>query len=137
MRGAILSGIFLIALIAFSSGSFAVPFGKIKDWKWETYWMIFSFGAYILFLFVACLVLAPDFVLIIRNTPFTIVLTVFLLGGVYGVGIPSFGLVLLFFGLSLGYALSLGLILAIGTLIPSLIDGRLRIMWSMLVHFNS
>ena len=97
----------------------------------------FQLWRHILFPIVASLIFATDFVLIIRNTPFTIVLTVFLLGGVYGIGIPSFGLVLLFLGLSLGYALSLGLILAIGTLIPSLIDGRLRIMWSMLVHFNS
>lgn len=40
----ILFGILLIATGAFSSGSFAVPFGKIKGWSWETYWMIFSTG---------------------------------------------------------------------------------------------
>ena len=124
----ILFGILLIALGAFSSGSFAVPFGKIKGWEWETYWMVFSLGAYIMFPLIACLVFSPDFIQIIRSTPSETVLTVFLLGAVYGIGNLSFGLALRYLGLSLGYALSLGLMLAIGTLIPPMIDGRLQVM---------
>ena len=124
----ILSGILLIALGAFSSGSFAVTFGKIKGWGWETYWMVFSLGAYILFPLIACLVFSPDFIRIIQSTSSETVLTVFLLGAVYGIGNLSFGLALRYLGLSLGYALSLGLMLAIGTLIPPMIDGRLQVM---------
>jgi len=124
----ILSGILLIALGAFSSGSFAVPFGKIKGWGWETYWMVFSLGAYILFPLIACLVFSPDFIRIIQSTPSETVLAVFLLGAVYGIGNLSFGLALRYLGLSLGYSLSLGLMLAIGTLIPPMIDGRLQVM---------
>lgn len=128
MNLSILSGILLIALGAFSSGSFAVPFGKIKGWEWETYWMVFSLGAYILFPLTACLVFSPDFIEIIRSIPSETILTVFLLGAVYGIGNLSFGLALRYLGLSLGYALSLGLMLAIGTLIPPMIDGRLQVM---------
>jgi L-rhamnose-H+ transport protein len=40
--GNILIGLLLIAIGAFSSGSFAIPFGRIKDWNWETYWLIYS-----------------------------------------------------------------------------------------------
>ena len=128
MNSGILAGIFLIGLGAFSSGSFAVPFGKIKGWKWESYWMVFSLGAYILFPLMACLAFASDFSSIIWSTPSETLITVFLLGTVYGVGNLSFGLALRYLGLSLGYALSLGLMLAIGTLIPPVIDGRLVIM---------
>ena len=128
MSFGILSGILLIALGAFSSGSFAVPFGKIKGWKWESYWMVFSLGAYILFPVTACLVFSPDFIRIIQSTPSETVLAVFLLGAVYGIGNLSFGLALRYLGLSLGYSLSLGLMLAIGTLIPPMIDGRLQVM---------
>lgn len=124
----ILFGILLIATGAFSAGSFTVPFGKIKGWSWETYWMIFSLGAYIVLPLLACFVFAPDFVVIIKSTPSEIVTTVFLLGAVYGVGNLSFGLALRYLGLSLGYALSLGLMLAIGTLIPPIIDGQLKVM---------
>ena len=128
MNISILSGILLIALGAFSSGSFAVPFGKIKYWNWETYWMIFSIGAYIIFPLTACIIFAPSFGSIISSTAGKTIFTVFALGMVYGIGNLSFGLALRYLGLSLGYALSLGLMLAIGTLIPPIIDGRLEVM---------
>jgi L-rhamnose-H+ transport protein len=121
-------GLLFIAIGAFSSGSFAIPFGKIRDWKWETYWLIYSFGAYILFPLAACLIFAPGFVSIYKGVPPDILWKVFLLGALYGVGNLSFGLSLRYLGISLGYALSLGLMLAIGTLIPPLLDGRLKIM---------
>lgn len=128
MNGEILLGILLIATGAFSAGSFAVPFGKIKGWRWETYWMVYSIGAYILFPLVACLVFAPDFVEIISSTSFATISSVFLMGAIYGIGNLSFGLALRYLGLSLGYALSLGLMLVIGTLIPPILDGRLQVM---------
>lgn len=125
----ILFGILLIATGAFSAGSFAVPFGKIKGWKWETYWMVYSLGAYIMMPLLACLIFAPGFMTIIRSIPGNTLVLVFILGAVYGVGNLSFGLALRYLGLSLGYALSLGLMLAIGTLIPPLLDGRLVVMF--------
>ncbi len=124
----IIFGILLIATGAFSAGSFAVPFDKIKGWKWETYWMVFSFGAYIILPLISCLIFAPNWLDSIKSTPANVLVIVFLLGAVYGIGNLSFGLSLRYLGLSLGYALSLGLMLAIGTLIPPLIDGRLKIM---------
>jgi len=124
----ILFGILLIATGAFSAGSFAVPFGKIKGWKWETYWMVYSLGSYVVMPLLACLIFTSDFLTIIRSTPGETIILVFILGSLYGIGNLSFGLSLRFLGLSLGYALSLGLMLAIGTLIPPLIDGRLKVM---------
>ena len=128
MSQSIFIGLLLIATGAFSAGSFAIPFGKIKGWRWETYWMIYSFGAYILFPLTACLIFAPEFFRIYKNIPSGILFRVFLLGAVYGVGNLSFGLSLRYLGISLGYAMSLGLMLAIGTLIPPVLDGRLQIM---------
>ena len=130
MKISILFGILLIATGAFSAGSFAVPFGKIRSWKWESYWLVFSIGGYILLPLLACVIFTPDFVSVIKSVPQKIILWVFLLGAVYGVGNLSFGLALRYLGLSLGYALSLGLMLAIGTLIPPILDGRLALMIS-------
>ena len=124
----IFAGLLLISAGAFSAGSFAIPFGKIRDWKWETYWFVYSFGAYTLFPLIACIIFTPDFISIYRRVPSEVLIRVFLLGAVYGIGNLSFGLSLRYLGISLGYALSLGLILALGTLIPPLIDGRLKIM---------
>lgn len=128
MNLTIFTGLLLISAGAFSAGSFAIPFGKISDWKWETYWFIYSVGAYILFPLTACLIFTPDFIAIYKSVPSGILLKVFILGAVYGVGNLSFGLSLRYLGISLGYSLSLGLILALGTLIPPMIDGRLKIM---------
>ncbi len=128
MNLTILLGILLIATGAFSAGSFAVPFGKIRDWKWETYWMVFSAGAYIILPLLACIIFVPDFSSILKDSPSSVMVSVFLLGAVYGIGNLSFGLALRYLGLSLGYALSLGLMLAIGTLIPPMISGRLQVM---------
>lgn len=124
----ILFGITLIGAGAFSAGSFAVPFGKIKAWNWETHWMVFSLGAYVIFPLIACIVFVPEFLRFIKTTELEIVLMVFIMGGIYGIGNLSFGLALRYLGLSLGYALSLGLMLAIGTLVPPIIDGRLKVM---------
>jgi len=128
MNQNLLFGLMLIATGAFSSGSFAIPFGKIKGWQWESSWMVFSFGAYVIFPLVACLIFSPGFIDVCKAVPQGILWLVFLLGAVYGIGNLSFGLSLRYLGISLGYALSLGLMLAIGTLIPPIIDGRLKIM---------
>jgi L-rhamnose-H+ transport protein len=125
----IFAGLLLIAAGAFSAGSFSIPFGKITNWKWESYWMIFSFGAYLFFPLIACLVFAPGFLTIYKVVPSYILFRVFILGAVYGIGNLSFGLSLRYLGISLGYALALGLMLAIGTLIPPVLDGRLKIMF--------
>lgn len=82
----ILFGIFLIATGAFSAGSFAVPFGRIQGWQWESYWMVYSIGAYIIMPLLACLVFTPDFRTIIGATPRETLVLVFILGAVYGVG---------------------------------------------------
>jgi L-rhamnose-H+ transport protein len=126
----IFAGLMLIAAGAFTSGSFAIPFGKVKVWKWESYWLIYSFGANIFFPLAACLVFAPQFTDIYKGVDGNIILKVFLSGVVYGVGNLSFGLSLRYLGISLGYALALGLMLAIGTLVPPAIDGRLSLMFN-------
>jgi len=129
MNDQILTGILLVALGAFSAGSFAVPFGKIQGWKWETCWMVYSAGAYLVFPLLACLIFAPGFMNIIQATPSKTIVVIILLGAVYGIGNLSFGMALRYLGLSLGYALALGLMLGIGTLIPPILDGRLRVMF--------
>ena len=35
-----LLGLLLIGIGAFSAGSFAVPFGRVRNWNWENYWLV-------------------------------------------------------------------------------------------------
>ncbi|MDR3260802.1 MAG: hypothetical protein LBT78_03100 [Tannerella sp.] len=121
----ILYGILLISTGAFMSGSFAIPFDKIKTWKWENYWLIYSLFGYVIVPFTICLLFAPGFMEALGQVPVRTLGWVFLLGALYGIANLTFGLSLRYLGIALGYALSLGLMMAIGTLLPPLLDGRL------------
>ncbi len=121
-------GISIIALGAVSSSSFAIPFGKVKNWNWETYWMAYSLAAYIIFPLISCFLFIPSLGEVFKEISSLVLIKVFLIGMFYGIGNLAFGLTLRYLGLSLGYALSLGLMLVIGTLIPPIIDGRLSVM---------
>jgi L-rhamnose-H+ transport protein len=118
-------GILLIALGAFMSSSFAIPFDKVKKWQWENYWLIYCLFGYIVVPVIICLLFVPDFTAIPAQIPTGTLAGIFLLGVVYGTANITFGLSLRYLGFALGYALSLGLMMAIGTLVPPLINGRL------------
>ena len=51
----LLSGIALIAVGAFASGSFSMPFEKVKGWKWENHWLVYSLFAYVVVPLLSCL----------------------------------------------------------------------------------
>lgn len=121
-------GIGLIAIGAFSSGSFSIPFGKTRGWAWENYWLIYSLFAYVLVPIVACVVFCPGFMDVLSGVPSGTLAWIFLLGIIYGICNLTFGLSLRYLGLSLGFALSLGLMMILGTIIPPAIDGRLAVM---------
>lgn len=40
MDATLVLGLLLIALGAFASSSFSIPFVKIKNWNWENYWLV-------------------------------------------------------------------------------------------------
>ncbi len=129
MNANILLGLLLIAIGAFTSGSFSVPLLKVKGWKWENSWLAFSLFAYIIVPLLLCLIFSPGFVKVFQSVSSTKIIWIFFLGCVYGIANLTFGLSLRYLGLSLGYALSLGLMMAIGTLVPPLLDGKLLAMF--------
>lgn len=125
MSISILSGILIIAIGAFSSGSFSIPFDKVTKWKWENSWLTFSVFAYLIVPLIICMVVAPDFVSIYKIIPSGNLWLIFILGAVYGLANLTFGLSLRYLGVALGFCISLGLMMVIGTLLPPFIDGRL------------
>lgn len=112
------------------SGSFAIPFDRLRGWKWENYWLVYSLFGYIVVPLGVCLLFVPGFMDVIRAVPGRVLLRVFLLGAVYGIANITFGLSLRYLGIALGYSLSLGLMMALGTLVPPLIDGRLALLFT-------
>jgi len=125
----IIYGILLIATGALMSGSFAVPFDRVKNWKWENYWLVYSLFGYIIVPLAVCLIFVPDFFRLFGNIPPSTLWWVLFLGAIYGAANLTFGLSLRYLGIALGYALSLGLMMAIGTLVPPMLDGRLAVLF--------
>ena len=111
------------------SGSFAIPFDKVRKWQWENLWLVYSLFGYIIVPLLVSLVFVPDMVEVLKTTHSKTLLLVFILGMVYGAANLTFGLSLRYLGIALGFALSLGLMMAIGTIVPPLIDGRLSVLF--------
>jgi L-rhamnose-H+ transport protein len=122
-------GILLISIGAFMSGSFAIPFDKVRKWKWENYWLIYALFGYIVVPLIICLIFVPSFFRLLWIIPTKTATWILFLGMIYGAANLTFGLSLRYLGIALGYALSLGLMMAIGTLVPPIIDGRLKLLF--------
>ena len=126
----LLLGIALIAVGAFASGSFSMPFEKVKGWKWENHWLIYSLFAYVVIPLLSCLLFCPDFLSVLSTCPPELLGRIFLLGILYGICNLTFGLSLKYLGVSLGFIISLGLMMVLGTVTPPMLDGRIAGMFS-------
>lgn len=128
MDTTLLAGIGIIAIGAFTSGSFSMPFEKTKEWKWENYWLIYSLFGYVLVPILSCFIFCSDFIGSLAACGTGTLLKTFLLGIAYGICNLTFGMSLRYLGVSLGFMLSLGLMMVFGTIVPPFLDGRLSVM---------
>ncbi|HEY8688595.1 MAG TPA: L-rhamnose/proton symporter RhaT [Chitinophagaceae bacterium] len=103
----------------FASGSFYMPFRKVKGWAWESYWIIGGIFSWLIVPPLAAYLTIPHFGEIIRNTPSTTILYTFIFGLLWGIGGLTYGLGVRYLGVSLGSSIILGLCMVFGALIPS------------------
>ena len=113
-----LLGIFYHAIGGFAAGSFYIPYKRVKNWAWETYWLIGGFFAWILSPWIISLIFVPGIKLFLNELTFEMLFWPYLFGILWGIGGLTFGLTMRFLGMSLGMALALGLTATFGTLIP-------------------
>ena len=52
----------------FASGSFYIPFKKVKKWSWESYWIVGGIFSWLIVPPVAAYLTIPGFTDIIKNT---------------------------------------------------------------------
>ena len=111
-------GIIYHSIGGFASGSFYMPFNKVKKWAWETYWIIGGLFSWLIVPPIAAYLTAPGFADIIRSTPDSVLFFTFLMGLLWGIGGLTYGLGIRYLGMSLGNSVTLGFCAAFGAIVP-------------------
>jgi L-rhamnose-H+ transport protein len=116
----VIAGIFFHFIGGFASGSFYMPFKKVKGWHWESYWIIGGLFSWLIVPPLAAWFTVPGFADIIRHTPMETIRYTMIFGVLWGVGGLTYGLGVRYLGMSLGNSVVLGFCSAFGALVPSL-----------------
>ena len=115
----IIIGLLIIAVGAFCQSSCYVPINKIKDWSWESYWIVQGVFAWLLLPFLGALLAVPEgqslFGLFAQSPSFNVWMTI-LFGVLWGVGGLTFGLSMRYLGVALGQSIALGTCAGLGTI---------------------
>jgi len=119
----IATALFLLTLGGFAAGSFYIPFKKVRNWAWESYWLTNGLFAWIIMPWVVVLLTVPNLTTVIREAPGSSIFWTYLFGLLWGVGAVTFGLAMRYLGMSLGYAIALGLCAVFGTIVPPIYSG--------------
>jgi L-rhamnose-H+ transport protein len=114
-----LLGIIFHSIGGFSSGSFYMPFKKVKNWAWESYWLIGGFFSWLIVPPIAAYLTIPHFAEIIAAASPSIKAFTFSMGLIWGIGGLTYGLGVRYLGMSLGNSIILGFCSAFGALVPS------------------
>lgn len=115
-----LAGVLFHFIGGFASGSFYVPYKKVKGWSWESMWILGGVFSWILVPPIAAWMTIPDFFTIIKNTETSILSYTFLFGLLWGIGGLTYGLGVRYLGVALGSSVILGLSMVFGSLMPAI-----------------
>jgi L-rhamnose-H+ transport protein len=113
-------GIIFHTIGGFSSGSFYMPFKKVKGWAWESYWIVGGLFSWLIVPPIAAYLTIPNFVEIISGTESSVQNFTFLMGLLWGIGGLTYGLGVRYLGMSLGNSVVLGFCSAFGALVPAI-----------------
>lgn len=116
----IIIGLLIIAIGAFCQSSSYVPINKIKDWSWESYWIVQGVFAWLILPFLGALLAVPEghclCELFSSENSFNVGMTI-LFGVSWGVGGLTFGLSMRYLGVALGQSIALGTCAGLGTIL--------------------
>jgi len=104
----------------FASGSFYIPYKKVKGWAWESYWIVGGIFSWLIVPPLAAYLTIPNFGEIIKHTDSHVLLITYVFGLLWGIGGLTYGLGVRYLGVALGSSIILGLCSVFGALIPSI-----------------
>lgn len=116
----IVLGLLIIAIGSFCQSSSYVPIKKVRDWSWESFWLVQGVFAWLVFPFLGALLAVPEghslCELFNGDNTFRMWMTI-LFGALWGVGGLTFGLSMRYLGVALGQSISLGTCAGLGTIL--------------------
>ncbi len=122
----IIIGLCIIAAGAFCQSSSYVPINKIRQWGWESYWMVQGVFAWLLFPLLGAILAVPSgesLWSLYAAHPKESLLTV-LFGALWGIGGLTFGLSMRYLGVALGQSIALGLCSGLGAILGPVFTGN-------------
>lgn len=116
----VILGVIFHFIGGFASGSFYIPYKKVKGWHWESYWIVGGLFSWLIVPPLAAWLTIPGFGEIISGAGASTFWTTYLFGLLWGIGGLTYGLGVRYLGVSLGSSIILGLCMVFGALIPSI-----------------
>jgi L-rhamnose-H+ transport protein len=119
-------GLIIIAIGAFCQSSCYVPINKIKNWSWESYWIIQGVFAWLLLPLLGAMLAIPaghSMIELFSQDMHATLMTMFY-GVLWGIGGLTFGLSMRYLGVALGQSIALGTCAGLGTILAPLFTGH-------------
>ena len=115
----IIFGVIFHFIGGFASGSFYIPYKKVKGWAWESFWIVGGIFSWLIVPPLAAWLTIPGFGDIIAGAGHTVLMYTYIFGVLWGIGGVTYGLGVRYLGVALGSSIILGLCSVFGALIPS------------------
>jgi len=117
-------GVLIFALGGLAGAVFYLPFKKVKNWAWESYWLVYALLGLLVVPWVLTFAVSSNVLSVLKAAPGKEKLYCYLCGAAWGIGGLTWGLMIRFLGVGLGLALGCGICSASGTLIPKILKGE-------------
>jgi L-rhamnose-H+ transport protein len=116
-------GIIIFVLGGLAGAVFYLPLKKVKNWAWESYWLIYALFALLIVPIVLALIKSPNTISVLKAAPTKELIYCYLCGAAWGFGGLTWGLMIRYLGVGLGLAMGCGLCSAAGTIVPKILTG--------------
>lgn len=122
----IIIGLLIIAIGSFCQSSSYVPIKRVKDWSWESFWLVQGVFAWVVFPLLGAMLAVPSGHTLMEaySANPTDALLAILFGVLWGIGGLTFGLSMRYLGVALGQSISLGTCAGLGTILTPLFLGK-------------
>jgi L-rhamnose-H+ transport protein len=121
----VILGIIFHFIGGFASGSFYIPFKNLKEWSWESGWIVGGIASWIFAPWIFGFITVNNLTASIQGVDSSVIFYTMLFGVLWGFGGLTYGLTMRYLGVSLGVAVALGFCAAFGTLIPPIWEGKM------------